>query len=92
IWQYLNWDDKKIILKYGKSNRLEVYEGMAKWGEIQYAMLINEIEIAKREEIVTRMRDDEYGKGFCRYIAKYPFSEGSYITKATPYMDKNNPL
>ncbi|MBQ6411049.1 MAG: hypothetical protein IJI16_03770, partial [Atopobiaceae bacterium] len=38
---------------YGKDLELEIYEGMAKWAEIQYAYLINEVPIAKREEIIT---------------------------------------
>ncbi len=51
---------------------LEVYEGMAKWAEIQYLMLMNEKSYAKRQEITTRMRDDEYGRGFIIYTEKYP--------------------
>ena len=74
IWQYQNWDDKEIIKKYGKHNRLEVYEGMAKWAEIQYLLYLNEIAYAKRQEITTRLRDDAYGKGFIKYAAKYPLS------------------
>ena len=92
IWQYVNWNDKDIIKKYGSAMRLEVYEGMAKWVEIQYAYLINEPEIAKREEILTAMRQDEYGRGFLKYLERYPFSKGSIITKETPFMDKKNPL
>lgn len=92
IWQYINWNDKAIRKKYGKKLWLEVYEGMAKWTEIQYAYLINEPATAKREEIITSMRDDEYGHGFLRYKANYPFSTGTVITKKTPFIDIETPL
>ena len=92
IWQYINWNDKAIRKKYGKKMRLEIYEGMAKWVEIQYAYLINEPAVAKREEIMTSYRDDEYGRGFLRYRANYAFSLGTVITKPTPFMDVDTPL
>ena len=92
IWQYINWNDKAIRKKYGKKLRLEIYEGMAKWVEIQYAYLINEPATAKREEIITSYRDDEYGRGFLRYRANYPFSLGTVITKMTPFMNVTTPL
>ena len=92
IWQYLNWNNKKIVKKYGKKLRLEVYEGMAKWVEIQYAYLINEPAVAKREEILTAIRRDEYGRGFLRYLANYPFSLGTVVVKNTPFMFISQPL
>ena len=92
IWQYINWNKKAIIKKYGKKMRLQIYEGMAKWAEIQYAYLINEPAVAKREEIITSHRTDEYGIGFLRYRANYPFSTGTVITKATPFMNVHTPL
>lgn len=91
IWQYLNWNERAIKRQYGNLE-LQVYEGMAKWVEIQYAILLNENEIAIREEINTRRRQDEYGYGFLRYIEKYPFSRGQYITRETPFMNPNKPL
>lgn len=92
IWQYIHWNDKHIRRKYGRKMRLEIYEGMAKWVEIQYAYLINEPATAKREEIITSYREDEYGYGFLRYRANYPFSTGTVITKPTPFMDVETPL
>ncbi len=92
IWQYVNWDRKKIRKKYGKGLELEIYEGMAKWVEVQYAYLINDPALAKRTEIMTSFRDDEYGRGFMRYRANYPFSIGTIITKVTPFMDTETPL
>ena len=92
IWQYVNWNDKAIRKQYGKKLRLEIYEGMAKWVEIQYAYLINEPELAKREEIITSYRNDEYGRGFLRYLANYPFSTGTVITKPTPFLNVAMPL
>ncbi len=90
IWQYLNWDDKAINDVYGKNNSLEVYEGMAKWAEIQYLILLNEIPYAKRQEIATRLRQDAYGQGFIKYAEKYPLS---YSTKVgnSPF-NENPPL
>lgn len=92
IWQYLNWDRNHIIKKYGRSKRQEIYEGMAVWAQIQYAMLINEKAAAKRSEISFLQQQDEYGRGFRKYLDRYPFSEGSYISKPTPFQYKNNPL
>ena len=88
IWQYLNWNEAELAKKYGKQNMLEVYEGMAKWAEIQYLMLMNEKTYAKRQEITTRLRNDEYGRGFIIYADKYPLSNDSNVTK-TPF--KENP-
>ncbi len=92
IWQYLNWNDKLIQKKYGQKQLLEVYEGMAMWGAIQYAYLIGETVTAKREEIVTRMRPDEYGRGFNKYLAKYPLSADAGLCGKTPFSDVDNPL
>ena len=90
IWQYLNWDDKAINDVYGRNNSLEVYEGMAKWAEIQYLILLNEIPYAKRQEIATRLRQDAYGQGFIKYAEKYPLT---YSTKVgnSPF-NENPPL
>ena len=85
IWQYLNWDTKKIRKEYGKEGELEVYEGMAKWSEIQYAYLIGEFSTAKREEVYTRSRNDEYGRGFLRFAAEYPLSEKTVLHGNTPF-------
>lgn len=90
IWQYQNWDDKEIIRKYGAHNRLEVYEGMAKWAEIQYLIYLNEISYAKRQEIITRLREDAYGKGFIKYVEKYSLSYNQAKRK-TPF-DEIPPL
>lgn len=92
IWQYLNWNQKELVNIYGKDKLLEVYEGMAKWVEIQYAYLINEKAIAKREELITLHRNDEYGRGFVMYLNKYSFSKGTYVSKPTPFLFKDRPL
>lgn len=91
IWQYLNWNDKEIAKKYG-DYKLQIYEGMAKWVEVQYAYLINESAMARREEIVTALRQDQYGEGFVRYRANYPLSRGTTIKGRTPFMDTETPL
>ncbi|MBR4870460.1 MAG: hypothetical protein IKU12_06745, partial [Oscillospiraceae bacterium] len=87
IWQYLNWNDKDLIKAYGQENLLEVYEGMAKWVEIQYLLLLNEVAYAKRQEILTRLRDDAYGRGFIKYLEKYSLSYGTSVTN-TPFNHK----
>ena len=92
IWQYLNWDKKVILRNYGQAQELEVYEGMAKWSEIQYAYLIGESAAAKREEMITRARQDEYGRGFCKYLAKYPLSTEIKLKGDTPFNDREKPL
>lgn len=92
IWQYQNWNDKAIRKKYGKDLYLQIYEGMAKWVEIQYAYLINELSTAKREEIIAAHRKDEYGDGYIRYKANYPISTGTVITHDTPFMNVDTPL
>ena len=90
IWQYLYWDKSEIEKKYGKENVLEIYEGMAKWAELQYLILLGETEYAKRQEVSTRMRDDEYGRGFIKYADKYPLSYETSI-KNSPF-NKQFPL
>lgn len=92
IWQYLNWDKKNILKTYGKAQELEIYEGMAKWGEIQYAYLIGETAAAKREEIVTRLREDEYGRGLCKYAARYPLLVEIQPMEETPFKNREKPL
>ncbi|MCH5354106.1 MAG: hypothetical protein J1E06_11675 [Acutalibacter sp.] len=92
IWQYENWDAKEIRSKYGSAQELEVYEGMAKWVEVQYTYLIGEPAAAKREEMNTRTRDDEYGKGFNKYVSKYPLSTEVYLVGDTPFTDVHKPL
>lgn len=90
IWQYLNWKESDIEKQYGKENALEVYEGMAKWAEIQYLILLGESAYAKRQEITTRLRDDAYGRGFIKFAEKYPLSYDTNLNR-TPFM-LNPPL
>ncbi|MFR6065563.1 MAG: hypothetical protein ACLUH5_05935 [Eubacterium sp.] len=92
IWQYVNWDKKAIIRKYGKKMELCIYEGMAKWVEIQYLYFINEPERAYRELCATLMRDDEYGIGLKLYLAEYDLSKGVNIDIKTPFYDVDSPL
>ncbi|MBE5937978.1 MAG: hypothetical protein E7265_08110 [Lachnospiraceae bacterium] len=92
IWQYLNWDADEIYRKYGPDLELQVYEGMAKWVEIQYAFLINEISTAKLEEARTLCREDEYGYGFAKYCEVYALSEGTVLNGMTPFDRPHEPL
>ena len=92
IWQYINWDNKKNFKKCPKSKRLLIYEGMAKWAEIQYLYLIGETNVAKREEYITRNRQDEYGIGFCLYEDRYPLSREAMTCEDTPFTPDQYPI
>lgn len=92
IWQYTHWDNNKDLKKCPKSKRLLIYEGMAKWVEIQYLYLIGEINVAKREEHITRNRQDEYGIGFCLYEDRYPLSREAMSCEDTPFTTNCYPL
>ena len=91
IWQYLNWDKKMIQKKYGNLEQ-QVYEGMAKWAEIQYMYLIGEPIVGKRNEIHEAMRNDEYGYGLLRFMANYPISESTTPPADMPFMHVDTPL
>lgn len=92
IWQYTNWDNKKGFKKCPKSQRLLIYEGMAKWVEIQYLYLIGETNVAKREEYITRNRQDEYGVGFCLYEDQYPLSREAMSCDNAPFTTDGYPI
>lgn len=92
IWQYTHWDHQKGFRKCPKSKRLLIYEGMAKWAEIQYLYLIGETSVAKREEWVTRNRKDEYGVGFCLYADHYPLSRETMTCEDTPFTPDRYPF
>ena len=92
IWQYTNWDNKKNFKKCHKSKRLLIYEGMAKWAEIQYLYLIGETNVAKREEFITRNRQDEYGIGFCLYEDRFPLTREAMTCEETPFTPDCYPL
>lgn len=91
IWQYLNWNRTAIRKRYG-AQELEIYEGMAKWSEIQYAYLIGETAYAKREELITLARQDEYGRGFRLFKERYPLSPVPCLGGETPFTDPSEPL
>lgn len=92
IWQYTHWDDNKNLKKCPKSKRLLIYEGMAKWVEIQYLYLIGETTVARREEYITRNRQDEYGIGFCIYEDRYPLSREAMFCEETPFTPNSYPF
>lgn len=92
IWQYTHWDDRKNFPQCPKDKRLLIYEGMAKWVEIQYLYLIGETAVAKREEYITRNRQDEYGIGFCLYEDRYPLSREAMTCEDTPFTSNSYPI
>lgn len=91
IWQYTNWDMEQIKNTYGQEE-LEIYEGMAKWVEIQYTYLIGEIAAAKRAELMTLYADPPYGPGFRKFLEKYPLDIESGNRGLTPFDDPKKPL
>jgi hypothetical protein len=91
IWQYINWDKKKIKSHYGAENELKIYEGMAKWTEIQYLYFLNEVSYARRQEIYTRMRNDAYGQGFILFANEYKLVPGPGYRQDSPF-NKEWPL
>ncbi len=92
IWQYTHWDNNKKLKKCPKKKRLLIYEGMAKWAEIQYLYLIGETTVAKREEFITRNRQDEYGIGFCLYEDHYPLTRETMTCNETPFTPDRYPF
>ena len=92
IWQYTHWKRKNIKKKYGSKMLLPVYEGMAMWTEIQYLYHIGEVVIAKRNEILTSGRNDEYGVGFLLYVDKYPLVRETKAFVETPFSAGTEPL
>jgi len=101
IWQYLNWDDKHLKKTYYERIKeifpdydpaLILYEGMAKWTEVQYLYSVNEQEKAAYTIHTTLNRDDEYGLGFLLYFKEYGFSKTTIPTNRTPFMDPSYPL
>lgn len=92
IWQYTHWDNNKNLKKCSKNKRLLIYEGMAKWVEIQYLYLVGETTVARREEYITRNRQDEYGIGFCLYEDRYPLTREAMFCEETPFTPNNYPF
>lgn len=92
IWQYTHWDNVPGFKKCPPGKRLLIYEGMAKWAEIQYLYLIGETEVAKREEAFTRLRQDEYGIGFCIYEDYFPLTREVMGSSSNPFTPGKYPF
>lgn len=92
IWQYTHWDEVEGFRKCAGSKRLLIYEGMAKWAEIQYLYLVGETTVAQREEAFTRQRQDEYGIGFRIYENTYPLVREAMTCTNTPFTPGRYPL
>ena len=63
-----------------------------KMGGIQYLYLIGEATVARREEHITRNRQDEYGIGFCLYEDRYPLSREAMFCEETPFTQDSYPF
>jgi hypothetical protein len=85
IWQYKNWDEKKIEKAYGATNRLAVYEGMASWAMIQYLLFTKDFEYADRQIGYLATRNDEYGDGFSLFCERYPLSYSGDVDHDSPF-------
>lgn len=86
IWQYINWDDNQMKRLYPDDfTRLAVYEGMAKWAEIQYLYIIGETTYARQQEYFECQRKDEYGLGLRSYIDRYPLMRDGSLVKNSPF-------
>lgn len=92
IWQYIHWDNNKALKKCADSKRQLIYEGMAKWAEIQYLYLIGETNVARREEYITMNRKDEYGLGFCLYADRYPIAHEAMTCEESPFTPDKYPF
>lgn len=92
VWQYIHWDNRKDFKQCPKEKRLLIYEGMAKWAEIQYLYLIGETNVARREEYITRNRPDEYGVGFCLYESQYPLTREAMTCENSPFTPNSYPF
>lgn len=85
IWQYSTWDEPAILGHYGREHRLEVYEGMATWAQIQYLLFIKEFDFAQRQEAYTLQRTDEYGIGFRLYCDRYLLNRDGGVDQDIPF-------
>lgn len=92
IWQYLHWDGVPGFRRCSPAKRLLIYEGMAKWAEIQYLYLIGETAAAQREEAFTRNREDAYGVGFRLYADQFPLTREAMACNATPFTPGRYPF
>ena len=71
---------------------MAIYEGMAKWSEIQYLFLINEADQAERTLENEVLRTDVYGYGLRLYLNEYPLSRGIVLEGDTPFNHINAPI
>jgi len=92
IWQYQNWNAAQIKALYGEFQEIRIYEGMAKWVEVQYCFLLGESGVAKKEELLLENRNDEYGIGFLNYRENYPLSYDSECSGDSPFDNLEQPL
>lgn len=92
IWQYANFNERELKKIYGKEHLLEIYEGMAKWVEIQYLYLLKEKIYARRQELIILSNDNEYSKGYKYYTSAYPINRKNNILKNTPFYHIEKPL
>jgi hypothetical protein len=92
IWQFANLDIKEIMNIYPDNSEDYMLEGMAKWVEIQYLCLLNEVSYAKRQEAYTRSRTDAYGEGFKAFAERYPLKYEPGHIKDTPFASKEQLL
>ena len=88
IWQDKKWNGDDILSRYGELNLGAIYEGMSIWAEIQYMLLTNDKEYAKRLEwfvLDFTENDDICRLGYLEYKRQFPLSESIDTMQKTPF-------
>jgi len=85
IWQNANWNADSIKKKYGKKNRLVVYEGMATWVQIQYLLFTRENDFANWQHSYAMAREDAYGVGYKIFLQRYSLTFDGDVDQDSPF-------
>lgn len=93
IWQYLHWDDKKILsiywqndMRLTKKARDILYEGMAMWASIQILYTMQESYCAQQQELAAINRKDIYGIGYRLYRERFGMDKSGNAPLLSPFM------
>lgn len=85
VWQHAHWEQAVIDARYGKTNRLAIYEGMATWAQVQYLLFIRDFDFAFRQHTYALAREDVYGDGYRVFLEHYPMSVDGDVDDNTPF-------
>ena len=92
VWQHQNDYFMEIYSIMPEQEYKEIIEGMAKWAEVQYLIFAGMEEKAKRVRDNVMRQDDEYGRGYRRFLAKYPHALNKDGLKRSPFRHPDGPL